>query len=127
MQRHGTLAYIENTITGNLDKQQQSTATNWAPVMWRKDKKQAPVLWHKSGKASTSTLAQKRQGEHQYLGSKAAKQSPVFGTKATNQEPVLSTFCIHTNTFTGSLLSLFLVSSNENLGIKYVSCGLKRS
>ena len=107
--------------------------------MWRKDNKQklqyfgtkaakqAPVLWHKSGKASTSTLAQKRQGEHQYLGSKAAKQSPVFGTKATNQEPVLSTFCIHTNTFTGSLLSLFLVSSNENLGIKYVSCGLKRS
>ena len=143
MQRHGTLTYIENTITGNLDKQQQSMATNWAPVMWRKDNKQssstsaqkrqsakqAPVLWHKSGKASTSTLAQKRQSKfkHQYLGTKAAKQSPVFGTKATNQEPVLSTFCIHTNTFTGSLLSLFLVSSNENLGIKYVSCGLKRS
>ena len=89
MQRHGTLAYIENTITGNV--------------------------------------AQRQQAKPQYLGTKAAKQSPGFGTKATNQEPVLSTFCIHTNTFTGSLLSLFLVSSNENLGIKYVSCGLKRS
>ena len=88
--------------------------------------KQAPVLWHKSGEASTSTLAQKRQSKHQYLGTKAAKQAPVFGTKATNQEPVLSTICIHTNTFTGSLGSFFLLSSNENLGIKHVSCGLKR-
>ena len=56
MQRHGTLAYIENTTTGNLDKQQQSKAA-----------KQAPVLWHKSGEASTSTLAQKRQTKNQYL------------------------------------------------------------
>ena len=93
MQRHDTLAYIENTITGNLDKQQQSMATNWAPVIWRKDNKQssstsaqkrqskhqyfgtkaakqAPVPWHKSGKASTSTLAQKRQSNHQYLAQK---------------------------------------------------------
>ena len=78
-------------------------------------------------KPSTSNLAQRRQAELEYFGTKAAKQAPVFGTKATNQEPVLSTICIHTNTFTGSLLSFFLVSSNENLGIKYVSCGYKRS
>ena len=104
MQRHGTLAYIESTITGNLDKQQQSMATNQAPIIWRED-----------GKQSSSTSAQKRQSKHQYLAQ-----------KATNQEPVLSTICIHTNTFTGSLLSFFLLSSNENLGIKYVSCGLKR-
>ena len=59
MQRHGTLAYIENTITGNLDKQQQSMATNQAPVIWRKDDKQ-----------SSSTSAQKRQSKHQYLAQK---------------------------------------------------------
>ena len=93
MQRHGTLAYIENTTTGNLDKQQQSMATNWAPVIWRKDNKQssstsaqkqqskhqyfgtkaakqAPVPWHKGDKASTSTLAQKRLSKHQYLAQK---------------------------------------------------------
>jgi hypothetical protein len=91
MQWHGTLAYIENTITGNLDKQQQSMATNQTPVIWRKDDKQ-----------SSSTSAQKRQSKHQYLAQ-----------KATNQEPVLSTICIHTNTFTGSLLSFFLLSSNR--------------
>ncbi len=49
MQRHDTLAYIENTITGNLDKQQQSMAAKQAPVIWRKDDKQ-----------SSSTSAQKR-------------------------------------------------------------------
>ena len=59
MQRHGTLAYIENTITGNLDKQQQSMATNQAPVIWRKDDKQ-----------SSSTSAQKWQSKHQYLAQK---------------------------------------------------------
>ncbi len=104
MQWHVTLAYIKHAITGNLDNQSQSKATNQAPVIWRKDDKQ-----------STSILAQRRQSKHQY-----------FGTKATNQEPVLSTICIHTNTFTGSLLSLFLLSSNQNLEIKHVSCGLKR-
>ncbi len=41
MQRHDTLAYIENTITGNLDKQQQSMATNQTPIIWRKDDKQS--------------------------------------------------------------------------------------
>jgi hypothetical protein len=59
MQRHGTLAYIESTITGNLDKQQQSMATNQAPVIWRKD-----------GKQSSSTSKQKRQSKHQYLSPK---------------------------------------------------------
>ena len=93
MQRHDTLAYIENTITGNLDKQQQSMATNQTLVNGRKDDKQSsstsaqkqqskhqyfgtkmakqvPVPWHKSGKASTSTLAQKRLSKHQYLAQK---------------------------------------------------------
>ncbi len=101
MQRHDTLAYIENTITGNLDKQPMTIDDN---------------------KPSTGNLAQRqrRQAELQYFGTKAAKQAPVFGTKATNQEPVLSTIRIHTNTFTGNLLLFFLLSSNENLGIKYV-------
>ena len=58
---HGTLAlaYIESTITGNLDKQQQSMATNQAPVIRRED-----------GKQSSSTSAQKRQSKHQYLAQK---------------------------------------------------------
>ncbi len=59
MQRHDTLAYIENIITGNLDKQQQSMATNQVPVIWRKDDKK-----------SSSTSAQKRQSKHQYLAQK---------------------------------------------------------
>jgi hypothetical protein len=62
MQRHGTLAYIENIITGNLDKQQQAKLQYFGT----KAAKQAPVLGHKSGKASTSTLPQKRQSKHQY-------------------------------------------------------------
>ena len=76
MQRHGTLAYIESTITGNLDKQQQSMATNQAPVIWREDGKQSTStsIWHKR---------QKRQTKNQYLA-----QS-----------------CMHTNTFTGTLLA----------------------
>jgi hypothetical protein len=65
MQRHDTLAYIENTIAGKLDKQQQSMATNQTPV--------------------TGNLAQRRQAKLQYFGTKATKQAPVFfGTKATN-------------------------------------------
>jgi hypothetical protein len=97
MQRHDTLAlaYIEITITGNLDKQHQSMVNG--------------------NKPSTGNLAQRRQAKLQCFGTKAAKQAPVFGTKATKQKPVLSTICIHKNTFTGSLLSFFLLSSNENL------------
>jgi hypothetical protein len=64
MQRHGTLAYIESTITGNLDKQQQSMATNQAPVIWRED-----------GKQSSSTSAQKRQRKHQYLAQAQKRQT----------------------------------------------------
>ena len=87
MQRHDTLAYIENTITGNLDKQQQSIATNQAPVIWRKD-----------DKLSSSTSAQRRQSKHQYLAQKRQTKNQY----------------------------LALLSSNINLRIKYVSCGLKR-
>jgi hypothetical protein len=79
---------------------------------------------------STGNLAQERQAELQYFGTKAAKRkaSTSIWHKATNQELVLITICIHTNklTITGSSLALILLSSNENLGIKYVSCVLDR-
>ncbi len=53
--------------------------------------------------------------------------------EATNRIPVsnkpntsTSHKLLHINTFTGSFLSLFLLSTNWNLVIEYVSCGLKR-
>ena len=106
MQRHGTLAYIESTITGNLDKQQQSMAT-----------KQAPVIWREDGKQSSSTSAQKRQSKHQYLSQKRQTKNQYLAQFAFIQ--ILLPVAYYHSFYC-------LLSSNENLGIKHVSCGLKR-
>jgi hypothetical protein len=55
---------------------------------------------------STGNLAQGRQAELQYFGTKAAKQAPVFGTRRQTKNQYLAHSCIHTNTFTGSLLAI---------------------
>ncbi len=96
IQRARNHQYYGQPSTTESDKPSTST--------WHKAKRQAnwapaPVLWHKSDKPSTSTLAQKQR---------------------TDQ--LLSTNCILLNTFTGSSLSAFLLSSNQNLEIKHVSC-----
>ena len=72
-QRHNTLAYIENTITGNLDKQQQSMATN--PWHSLQQVGILPVLHNKYiSNASTYTLL--LQSKYQYLEVNSNKQAP---------------------------------------------------
>jgi hypothetical protein len=62
------------------------------------------VHWHTTN-TSTGNLAQGRQAELQYFGAKAAKQAPVFGTKRQTKNQYLAQSCMHTNTFTGTLLA----------------------
>ena len=51
-------------------------------------------------------MAQGRQAELQYFSTKAAKRAPVFGTNRQTKNQYLAQSCIHTNTFTGSLLAI---------------------